>query len=73
MLNTKIRVLMADDHTILRKGVRKLIESQQDMEVVGEAKTGRETVEQARTMKPDIVVMDVYDTSKLYFFTVRLP
>lgn len=59
MLNTKIRVLLADDHTILRKGVRKLIESQQDMEVVGEAKTGRETVEEARKLKPDIVVMDV--------------
>lgn len=59
MSNTKIRVLLADDHTILRKGVRMLIESQRDMEVVGEAKTGRETVEEARAMKPDIVVMDV--------------
>ena len=46
MLNKKIRVLLADDHKILRKGVRMLIDSQPDMEVVGEAKTGREAIEQ---------------------------
>ena len=59
MSNRKIRVLLADDHTILRKGVRMLIDSQQDMEVVGEAKTGREAVEEVKALKPDIVVMDV--------------
>lgn len=59
MLNKKIRVLLADDHKILRKGVRMLIDSQPDMEVVGEAKTGREAIEEARQLKPDIVVMDV--------------
>lgn len=57
--NKKIRVLLADDHAILRKGVRLLINSQADMEVVGEAKTGREAVEGARASKPDVVVMDV--------------
>lgn len=59
MLNKKIRVLLPDDHKILRKGVRMLIDSQPDMEVVGEAKTGREAIEEARQLKPDIVVMDV--------------
>lgn len=59
MLNKKIRVLLADDHKILRKGVRMLIDAQPDMEVVGEAKTGREAIEEARRLKPDIVVMDV--------------
>jgi DNA-binding NarL/FixJ family response regulator len=59
MVTKKIRVLLADDHTILRKGVRMLIEAQADMEVVGEAKTGREAIEEARRLRPDIVVMDV--------------
>lgn len=59
MQNRKIRVLLADDHAILRKGVRMLISSQPDMEVVGEAKTGREAIEEARKLKPDVVVMDV--------------
>jgi DNA-binding NarL/FixJ family response regulator len=55
----KIRVLLADDHTILRKGVRMLLESEADIEVVGEARNGREAIERARTLKPDIVIMDV--------------
>ena len=59
MLSRKIRVLLADDHKILRQGVRMLIDSQSDMEVVGEAKTGREAIEEARRLKPDVVVMDV--------------
>ncbi len=59
MLNRKIQVLLADDHAILRKGIRMLIDSQADMEVVGEAKTGREAIEEARRLKPDIVVMDI--------------
>ena len=59
MSSRKIRILLADDHAILRKGVRMLIESQADMEVAGEAKTGREAVDGVRKWKPDIVVMDV--------------
>ncbi len=51
--------MLADDHAILRKGVRMLINSQPDMEVVGEARTGREAVDEARKLTPDIVVMDV--------------
>ena len=59
MQNKKIRVLLADDHAILRKGVRMLIDAQPDLEVVGEAKTGREAIHEARELKPDVVVMDV--------------
>lgn len=59
MLHQKIRVLLADDHAILRKGIRLLIDSQPDMEVVGEAKTGREAIEEVRKFRPDVVVMDV--------------
>ena len=51
--------MLADDHAILRKGVKMLLDSQPDMEVVGEAKTGREAITEARRLKPDIVVMDV--------------
>ena len=59
MPNQKIRVLLADDHTILRRGVRMLLESQPDMEVIGEAKTGREAIDEARRLTPDVVVMDI--------------
>ena len=59
MSSKKIQVLLADDHAILRKGVKMLIDSQDDMEVIGEAKTGREAIEQAQSLKPDIVVMDI--------------
>lgn len=54
-----IRILLADDHAILRKGIRMLISTQPDMEVIGEAKSGREAIEQARQLKPDVVVMDI--------------
>jgi two-component system, NarL family, response regulator NreC len=59
MQSKKIRVLLADDHAILRKGVRMLINSQPDLEVVGEARTGREAIEEARKLKPDVVIMDI--------------
>lgn len=56
---TEIRVLLADDHGILRAGLRALINGEPDMEVVGEAANGREALEQARTLRPDVVVMDI--------------
>jgi len=59
MPNPKIRILLADDHTILRKGVRMLIGSQPDMEVVGEARTGREAIDEARRLHPDLIIMDI--------------
>src|SRR5579884_1422422 len=54
-----IRVLLADDHDILRQGLRLLLSLQQDMQVVGEARTGREAIEMAEYLKPDVVVMDI--------------
>ena len=55
----KINVLIADDHTLFRKGVRKMLEAEEDMKVVGEAATGREALEQARTLMPDLILMDI--------------
>jgi len=55
----KISVLIADDHTLFRKGVHKMLEAEEDMKVVGEAATGREALEQARTLVPDVILMDI--------------
>jgi DNA-binding NarL/FixJ family response regulator len=55
----KIRVLIADDHPFIRRGIKALIESQDGWVVCGEAVNGREAVEQASRLKPDVVVMDI--------------
>ncbi|MGH2457702.1 MAG: response regulator [Chloroflexota bacterium] len=55
----KIRVLLADDHAVLRAGLRALLAGEPDMEVVGEAKDGEDAVAQARERRPDVVVMDI--------------
>jgi two-component system response regulator NreC len=55
----KIRVLVADDHTIVREGVRILLEAQPDIEVVGEAADGQEALERVRELLPDIVLIDI--------------
>lgn len=55
----KISVLIADDHTLFRRGVRKMLEAEEDMKVVGEAATGREALEQARALMPDVILMDI--------------
>lgn len=55
----KTRVIIADDHTILRQGLRSLLSDQEDMELVGEATDGREAIEMARELRPDVVVMDI--------------
>ncbi len=57
--NRKTRILLADDHAVVRQGFRLILRTQADLEVVGEAANGREAVELAATLKPDIVVMDV--------------
>ena len=56
---TRIRVLLADDHAVLRAGLRVLINGQPDMEVVGEASTGEEAVGLALAAKPDVVLLDL--------------
>jgi len=55
----RITVLLAEDHTIVREGFRKLLESEVDIEVVGEAQTGRHAVELTRKLRPMVVVMDI--------------
>jgi len=54
-----IRILLADDHEVVRDGVRALLEKQSDMTVIGEASDGRETVQLAEEHAPDVVVMDI--------------
>jgi NarL family two-component system response regulator LiaR len=55
----KIRVLLADDHVVLREATAELVEHQPDMEVVGQAGTGEETIARAIELRPDVVVMDI--------------
>jgi RNA polymerase sigma factor (sigma-70 family) len=54
-----IRVLLADDHKLIRAGLRLVIDQQPDLSVVGEADDGRQAVELAKSLKPDVVVMDI--------------
>ena len=54
-----IRIVIADDHTIMRSGLRLLLEREPDLKVIGEASDGRESVEMAVRLEPDVVVMDV--------------
>ncbi len=55
----KTRILIVDDHGLMREGLKLIIIQQPDMEIVGEACDGREAVEKVRTLKPDVVLMDV--------------
>ena len=55
----KIRILVADDHTVIRRGIVGLLNAQPDMEVVAEAGTGREAVAQAIAVRPDVALLDV--------------
>jgi DNA-binding NarL/FixJ family response regulator len=55
----RITVLLAEDHQIVREGFRSLLEHERDIEVVGEAETGRQAVQLARKLRPSIVVMDI--------------
>jgi DNA-binding NarL/FixJ family response regulator len=54
-----IRILIADDHEIFRRGLRSLLESHAEWEVCGEATDGQEAVEQAKELNPDVVVLDI--------------
>jgi DNA-binding NarL/FixJ family response regulator len=55
----RITVLLAEDHMIVREGLKKLLETESDIEVVGEASTGRQAVEMAGKLRPSVVVMDI--------------
>ena len=58
-MNQTIRVLIVDDHTIVRKGIRALLAEIAGIEVVGEADNGQEAVTQAKTLHPDVILMDL--------------
>lgn len=58
-MGDKIRVLLADDHTVLREAMAELVDHQPDMEVVGQAGTGEATIAQTKVLHPDVVVMDI--------------
>ena len=55
----RIRILLSDDHAVVRRGFQMILAEQSDMEIVGEAANGREALELAAKLKPDVVVMDV--------------
>jgi NarL family two-component system response regulator LiaR len=55
----KIRILIADDHAVVREGTRQILEQEQDLEVVGEAGDGEETVALATDLKPDVAIVDI--------------
>jgi DNA-binding NarL/FixJ family response regulator len=56
---TKLRIVVADDHAVVRDGLKMAINAQADMQVVGEAGTGKAAVQQVQTLQPDVIVMDV--------------
>jgi two-component system response regulator NreC len=55
----KIRVLIADDHAIVREGLRQLLNGQRDMEVAGEAEDGRQALEKVKSFHPDVILLDI--------------
>ncbi len=55
----KIKILVVDDHTIMRDGIRALLGLHEDIEIVGEASEGKEAVEKAQELEPDVIVMDI--------------
>lgn len=55
----KLRILLADDHIVMRTGLRALLERQPNLEVVGESENGRNTIDLASSLKPDVVIMDI--------------
>lgn len=58
-MKNKLRILIAEDHATVREGLKLIVEAQDDLEVVGEASDGRAAIEMARTLQPDIVLMDI--------------
>ena len=58
-MSKKIRVLITDDHRVVREGLSAILDTKEEIDVVGEASDGREAVEKARELLPDVIVMDV--------------
>ncbi len=58
-MDNKIRILVVDDHAVVRKGIVVFLDSQPDMEVVGESGTGRDSISKVQELNPDVVLMDI--------------
>lgn len=58
-MSERIRILIADDHKLIRAGIRALLETEEDLEIIGEAADGMETIIQVRTLKPDVILLDL--------------
>ena len=58
-MSVSIRILIADDHAVVREGLRALIATEPGMEIVGEAKDGIEAVLKARSLQPDVILLDL--------------
>ncbi|MEZ4593193.1 MAG: response regulator transcription factor [Chloroflexota bacterium] len=56
---TKIKLVLADDHAVVRSGLRMLLQAQPDMEIVGEAESGKEALALVRSLQPDVILMDI--------------
>jgi two-component system response regulator NreC len=55
----RVKIIIADDHKIMRDGLRHLLENEKGLEVIGEAQNGRETIRLAEQLRPDIIIMDI--------------
>ena len=62
--NTKIRLLIADDHAIFRDGLRKLLDSEKEIAIVGEARNGAECIKKLGELKPDVLLLDLHMPEK---------
>lgn len=58
-METQIRLLLADDHAVVRSGLRLLLEAQPDMEIIGEVENGEDAIRRTAELKPDVVLMDI--------------
>ena len=58
-MSSPVSIMLADDHTIVRQGLARLLEEQPNLKVIGEATNGRDAVEKAKQLKPDILIMDI--------------
>jgi two-component system response regulator NreC len=67
-----MKILIADDHAIVREGLKQLVNSQRDMEVIGEAEDGRQALEKAKSLRPDVTLLDIAMPSLSGLEAVRL-
>ena len=58
-MSEKIRVMIVDDHPVVRRGIQSLLAEEEDIQAVGEAVNGKDALEQAKSLKPDVILMDL--------------